>query len=160
MVVWRGPTKKLRRGKRKAKEKRKDIPIWLQFKRIARKNKKAFLHDQCKEIEENSRMGKTRHLFKKIRGTKGTFHAKMGFRYRVMLFIWLFSCFLWYAINAMNFPLSTAFTVFHRFGVLCFIYIRFYAYFDFFCDLFIIQQHIVQLPYADILNSVSPAIEM
>ena len=45
---------------------------------MARRNKKAFLSDQCKEIEENNRMGKTRDLFKKIRDTKGTFHAKMG----------------------------------------------------------------------------------
>ena len=45
---------------------------------MARRDKKAFLGDQCKEIEENNRMGKTRDLFKKIRGTKGTFHAKMG----------------------------------------------------------------------------------
>ena len=49
-----------------------------EFQRIARKDKKAFLSDQCKEIEENSRMGKTRDFFKKIRDTKGTFHAKMG----------------------------------------------------------------------------------
>ena len=48
------------------------------FQRIARRDKKAFLSDQCKEIEENSRMGKTRDLFKKIRDTKGTFHAKMN----------------------------------------------------------------------------------
>ena len=48
------------------------------FQRITRKDKKAFLSDQCKEIEENNRMGKTRNLFKKIRDTKGTFHAKMG----------------------------------------------------------------------------------
>ena len=48
------------------------------FPRIARRDKKAFLSDQCKEIEENNRMGKTRDLFKKIRATKGTFHAKMG----------------------------------------------------------------------------------
>ena len=48
------------------------------FQRIARRKKKAFLSDQCKEIEENNRMGKTRDLFKKIRDTKGTFHAKMG----------------------------------------------------------------------------------
>ena len=48
------------------------------FQRIARRDKKAFLSGQCKEIEENSRMGKTRDLFKKIRDTKGTFHAKMG----------------------------------------------------------------------------------
>ena len=49
-----------------------------EFQRIARRDKKAFLRDQCKEIEENNRMGKTRDLFKKIRHTKGTFHAKMG----------------------------------------------------------------------------------
>ena len=49
-----------------------------EFQRIARRDKKAFLSDQCKEIEENNRMGKTRDLFKKIRATKGTFHAKMG----------------------------------------------------------------------------------
>ena len=49
-----------------------------EFQRITRRDKKAFLSDQCKEIEENSRMGKTRDLFKKIRDTKGTFHAKMG----------------------------------------------------------------------------------
>ena len=48
------------------------------FQRIARRDKKAFFSDQCKEIEENNRMGKTRDLFKKIRDTKGTFHAKMG----------------------------------------------------------------------------------
>ena len=49
-----------------------------EFQRIARRDKKAFLSDQCKEIEENNRMGKARDLFKKIRDTKGTFHAKMG----------------------------------------------------------------------------------
>ena len=49
-----------------------------EFQRIARRDKKAFLRDQCKEKEENNRMGKTRDLFKKIRDTKGTFHAKMG----------------------------------------------------------------------------------
>ena len=49
-----------------------------EFQRIARRDKKAFFSDQCKEIEENDRMGKTRDLFKKIRNTKGTFHAKMG----------------------------------------------------------------------------------
>ena len=48
-----------------------------EFQRIARKDKKAFLSDQCKEIEENNRMGKTRDLFKKIRDSKGKFHAKM-----------------------------------------------------------------------------------
>ena len=49
-----------------------------EFQRIARRDKKAFLSDQCKEIEKNNRMGKTRDLFKKIRDTKGTFHVKMG----------------------------------------------------------------------------------
>ena len=49
-----------------------------EFQRIPRRDKKAFLSDQCKEIEENNRMGKTRDLFKKIRDTKGTFYAKMG----------------------------------------------------------------------------------
>ena len=51
-----------------------------EFQRIARRDKKAFLSDQCKQIEENNRMGKTRDLFKKIRDTKGTFQAKMGSR--------------------------------------------------------------------------------
>ena len=50
----------------------------MEFQRIARRDKKAFLSNQCKEIEENNRMGKTRDLFKKIRDAKGTFHAKMG----------------------------------------------------------------------------------
>ena len=49
-----------------------------EFQKTTRRDKKAFLRDQCKEIEENNRMGKTRDLFKKIRDTKGTFHAKMG----------------------------------------------------------------------------------
>ena len=49
-----------------------------EFQRIARRDKKAFLSNQCKEIEDNNRMGKTRDLFKKMRDTKGTFHAKMG----------------------------------------------------------------------------------
>ena len=49
-----------------------------EFQRIPRRDKKDFLIDQCKEIEENNRMGKTRDLFKKIRDTKGTFHARMG----------------------------------------------------------------------------------
>ena len=49
-----------------------------EFQKIARRDKKAFFSDQCKEIEENNRMGKTRHIFKKIRDTKGTFHVKMG----------------------------------------------------------------------------------
>ena len=59
-------------------EKEKYKHLNAEFQRIARRNKKAFLSDQCKEIEENNRMGKTRDLFKEIRDTKGTFHAKMG----------------------------------------------------------------------------------
>ena len=59
-------------------EKERYIHLNAEFQRIARRDKKAFLSHQCKEIEEKSRMGKTRDLFKKIRDTKGTFHAKMG----------------------------------------------------------------------------------
>ena len=59
-------------------EKERYIHFNAEFQRIARKDKKAFLSDQCKETEENNRMGKTRDLFKKIRDTKGTFCAKMG----------------------------------------------------------------------------------
>ena len=59
-------------------EKERYSHLNAEFQRIARREKKAFLSDQCKEIEENSRMGKTRNLFKKIRDTKGIFHAKMG----------------------------------------------------------------------------------
>ena len=59
-------------------EKKRYKHLNAEFQRIARRDKKAFLRDQYEEIEENNRMGKTRHLFKKIRDTKGTFHAKMG----------------------------------------------------------------------------------
>ena len=59
-------------------EKKRYAHLNAEFQRIARSNKKAFLSDQCKEIEENSRMGKTRDLVKKIRDNKGTFHAKMS----------------------------------------------------------------------------------
>ena len=59
-------------------EKEKYKHLNAEFQRIARRDKKAFLNDQCKEIEGNNRMGKTRDLFKKMRDTKGTFHAKMG----------------------------------------------------------------------------------
>ena len=67
--------------KREAKskgEKERYEHLNAEFQRIARRDKKAFLSNQCKETEENNRMGKTRDLFKKIRDTKGTFHAKMG----------------------------------------------------------------------------------
>jgi len=59
-------------------EKERCTHLNAEFQRIARRDKKDFLRDQCKEIEEKNRMGKTRELFKKIRDTKGTFHAKMG----------------------------------------------------------------------------------
>ena len=59
-------------------EKERYTHLNAEFQRRARRDKKAFLSDQCKEIEENNRTGKTRDLFKKIRDTKGTFHAKMG----------------------------------------------------------------------------------
>ena len=59
-------------------EKEKYAHLNAEFQRVARRDKKAFLSDQCKEMEENNRMGKTRDLFKKIRDTKGAFHAKMG----------------------------------------------------------------------------------
>ena len=69
-------TEKRREAKGKG-EKERYTHLNAEFQRIARRDKKGFLSDQCKEIEENSRMGKTRDLFKKIRDTKGTFHAKM-----------------------------------------------------------------------------------
>ena len=68
---------KRREMKSKAKKERY-THLKAAFQRTARRDKKAFLSDQCKEIEENNRMGKTRDLFKKIRDTKGNFHAKMG----------------------------------------------------------------------------------
>ena len=68
---------KKREAKSKGEKERNTHPN-AEFQRIVRRDKKAFLSDQCKEIEENNRMGKTRDLFKKIRDTKGTFHAKIG----------------------------------------------------------------------------------
>ena len=68
-----------KRRKAKSKgEKKRYSHVNAEFQRIARRDKKAFLSDQCKEIEENNRMGKTRDLFKKIRDTKGILHANMG----------------------------------------------------------------------------------
>ena len=67
-----------RRDAKDKGEKERYTQLNAGFQRIARREKKAFPSDQCKEIEENNRMGKTRDLFKKIRDTKGTFHAKMG----------------------------------------------------------------------------------
>ena len=69
----------VKRRKAKGKSEKKRYTYFnTEFQRIARRDKKAFLSDQCKEIEENNRMGKSRDLFKKIRDIKGTFHAKMG----------------------------------------------------------------------------------
>ena len=70
-------TVKRREAKSKG-EKKRYKHLNAEFQRIARRDKKAFLSDQCKEVEENNRMGKTRDLFKKIRDTKGRVHAKMG----------------------------------------------------------------------------------
>ena len=67
-----------RREAKSKEEKERYSHLNAEFQRIARRDKKAFLSDQCKEIEENNRMGKTRDLLKKIRDTKGIFHAKMG----------------------------------------------------------------------------------
>ena len=70
-------TEKRRKAKGKG-EKERYTHLNAEFQRIVRRDKKAFLSDQCKEIEENNRMGKTRDLFKKIRDTKGTLHAQLG----------------------------------------------------------------------------------
>ena len=79
MAIWKALKIAEKRREAKGKEeKERYIHVNAEFQRIARGNKKAFLSDQGKEIEENNRMGKTRDLFKKIRDTKGTFHAKMG----------------------------------------------------------------------------------
>ena len=74
-TLWIAEKRREARGKG---EKERYTHLNAEFQRIARRDKKAFLSDQCKEIEGNNRMGKTRDLFKKIRDTKGTFHAKMG----------------------------------------------------------------------------------
>ena len=79
MAVWGGLTNSCEK-KRSEEQRKKERYIHLnaEFQRIARTDKKGFLSDQCKEIEENNRMGKTRELFRKIRDTKGTLHAKLG----------------------------------------------------------------------------------
>ena len=79
MAVGGGLTNAVKKREAKSKgEKERYKHVNAEFQRIARRDKKAFLSDQCKEMEENNRMGKTRDLFKKIKDTKGTFHAKMG----------------------------------------------------------------------------------
>ena len=78
MAVWGGLTNSCEK-KRSEKQRRKRYKhLNAEFQRIARRDKRAFLSYQCKEIDENNRMGKTRDLFKKIRDTKGLFHTKMG----------------------------------------------------------------------------------
>ena len=79
MAVWGGLTNSCEKKRSASKgEKERCKHLNAEFQTIARRDKKAFLSDQCKEIEESNRMGKTRDLFKKIRDTKGTFHVKMG----------------------------------------------------------------------------------
>ena len=79
MAVWGGLTNRCERRETKSKgEKERYKHLNAEFQRIARRDKKASLRSQCKEIEENNRMGKTRDLFKKIRDAKGTLHAKDG----------------------------------------------------------------------------------
>ena len=79
MAVWGGLTNSCEKKRGESKEEKERYKhLKSEFQRIARRDKKAFLSDQCKEIEENNRTGKTRDLFKKIRNTKRTFHAKMG----------------------------------------------------------------------------------
>ena len=79
MAVWGGLTNSCKRREVKSKGEKEIYTHWnAEFQRIARKDKEVFLSDQCKEIEENNRIGKTRDLFKEIRDTKGTVHAKMG----------------------------------------------------------------------------------
>ena len=77
MAVWGGLTNSSEKKRMKSKgEKERCKHLNAEFQRIARRDKKAFLSNQCKEIEENTIMGKTRDLFKKIRDTKGTFHQR------------------------------------------------------------------------------------
>ena len=79
MAIWGGLINSCERREAKINgEKERYTHVNAEFQRRARRDKKAFLNDQCKEIEENNRMGKARYLFKKIRDTMGTFHAKMG----------------------------------------------------------------------------------
>ena len=79
MAVWGGLTNSCEKKRAKSKgEKERYKHLNAEFQRIARRDKKSFLSDQCKEIEENNRMGKTRDLFKKTGDIKGTFHTKMG----------------------------------------------------------------------------------
>ena len=78
MAVWGGLTNSCEKRSKKQRRKERSKHLNAEFQRIARRDKKAFLSDQCKEIEENNRMGKTRDLFKKIRDTQGNISCKDG----------------------------------------------------------------------------------
>ena len=78
MAVWGGLTNSCEKKAKSKGEKERYKHLNAEFQRTARRNKKDFFSDQCEEIEENNRMGKTRNLFQKIGDTKGIFHAKMG----------------------------------------------------------------------------------
>ena len=78
MAVWGGLTNSCEKKRSEKQRKKRYKYLNAEFQKIARRDKKAFLSDQCREIEENNRMGKTTDPFKKIRDTKGTFHAKVG----------------------------------------------------------------------------------
>ena len=92
MAVWGGLTNSCEK-KRSERQRRKEKYKYLnaEFQRIARRDKKAFLSNQCKEIEKNNRMGRTRDLFKKISDTNGTFHAKMGSIFLLVKAMFFFS---------------------------------------------------------------------
>ena len=78
MTVWGGLINSWEKKRSESEKRKENTHLNAEFQRIAKRDKKAFLSEQCEETEENNRMGKTRELFKKIRDTKGTFHAKMG----------------------------------------------------------------------------------
>ena len=78
MTVWGGLINNWEKKRSESQKRKENTHLNAEFQRIAKRDKKAFLSEQCKETEENNRMGKTGELFKKIRDTKGTFHAKMG----------------------------------------------------------------------------------
>ena len=78
MAVWGGLTNSCEKKRSKKQRRKGKIPVECRVPKNSKEKQGTFLSEQCKEIEENNRMGKTRHFFKKTRDTKGTFHAKMG----------------------------------------------------------------------------------
>ena len=102
-----------RREAKSKGEKERYTHLNAEFQRIARRDKKAFLNDQCKEIEENNRMGKTRDLFKKIRDTKGTFHTRVIKYIFVNSFVlWIVFTFLLVSFEAQKFKIFIIFSLF------------------------------------------------